>query len=188
MKKTGFRKNLILLVISAALLFAFAGCDKQSSQKDLAAVDTMSFEVVDNKIRDYNFGINEYMREHSAEATQKVTSGATPGGVPAECTYTISPDGKYESLQMQKRLDNAVQIDEYFNLGDAVFIARTTVYDDGSFDPVEKYYITDGTLYKLDGLAETIMKVVDLDDVSAEASTASIDIFTSFDEIRALYA
>lgn len=188
MRKTGFRNKLILLVISAALLFAFAGCGKQSSQSDITTVDPMSYEVIDNKIRDYNFGINEYMREHSAEATQKVTSGATPGGVSAECTYTISPDGQYESLQMLKSIGNGTQIDEYFNMGDAVFIARTTLYDDGSFDPVEKYYITDGILYKLDATTETVMKVVDLSDKSAEVPMANIDIYTSFDEIRELYA
>lgn len=189
MRKTGFRKSLILLVISAALVLAVAGCGNNlSSGTELTTIDPMSFTAIDNRIRDYNFGINEYMREHSAEATQKVTSGATPGGVPAECTYTISPDGKYESLQMQKALDNAVQIDEYFNLGDAVFFARTTVYNDGSFDPVEKYYIIDGTLYKIDGSAESVMKVVDLSDASAETAKANLDMYFSFDEIRELYA
>ena len=48
---------------------------------------------------------------------------------------------------MEKRLENGVQVDEYFNLGDAVFIARTTIYYDGNFDPVDKYYIIDGAVY-----------------------------------------
>ena len=129
------------------------------------------------------------MREHSAEATQKKTTGATLNGQAAECTYTISPDGKYESLQMEKTISNGVQIDEYFNLGDSMFIARTTVYNDGNFEPVDKYYIIDGSMYKLDGSTETVTKVVDFSDEAAAASTRStLDLYFSFDEIRAIYA
>ena len=148
----------------------------------------MSFTAIDAKLRDYNFGINEYMREHQSETTQKKTDGATPNGVAANCTYTISPDSKYESLQMEKRLANGTQVDEYFNLGDAVFVARTTIYDDGDFDPVDKYYIIDGGLYKVDGSAETVTKLADINGDSGSAIKTELDIYFSFDEIRAIYA
>ena len=89
---------------------------------------------------------------------------------------------------MEKTLENAVQIDEYFNLGDAVFIARTTVYNDGNFDPVEKFYIIDGSLYKIDGSAEAVTKIIDLNDSTAEDVKKNNDLYFSFDEIRAIYA
>ena len=152
----GFRKNITALGLVAAFVIAGTGCSqKLYSDPDMTqspaqtTIDPMSFTAVDAKIRDYNFGINEYMREHQAETTQKKTDGTTLNGVAANCTYTISPDGKYESLQMEKRLSNGVQVDEYFNMGDSVFVARTTIYDDGNFDPVDKYYIIDGGLYKI---------------------------------------
>ena len=152
------------------------------------SVDPMSFTAIDAKIREYNFGINEYMREHFAEATQKKTTGATLNGQAAECTYTISADGKYESLQMEKTIANGMQIDEYFNLGDSVFIARTTVYNDGNFEPVDKYYIIDGAIYKLDGSAETVNFIVNTNDAAAAETRSNLDIYFTFDEIRALYA
>ena len=200
MKSMGFRKKLIVAGLALSIAMAGTACSKQlvsdpyvtatstaANQSD-PDVDPLSFSVLDAKIREYNFGINEYMREHAAEATQKTVSGATLGGVPAECTYTISPDGKYESLQMMKTWDNGTQFDEYFNLGDAIFIARSTVYNDGNFEPVEKYYITNNVLYKIDGSAETVTKIIDLGDAGAEETKANLDIYFSFDEIRALYA
>ncbi len=90
---------------------------------------------------------------------------------------------------MEKTISNGVQIDEYFNLGDSMFIARTTVYNDGNFEPVDKYYVIDGTIYKLDGAGETVTKVVDISDEAAAAEIRSnLDIYFSFDEIRAIYA
>jgi len=192
MKSLGFRKTFMVLALVSALVFAGTGCVKKISSQNqptvAESVDPMSFSYIDNKFREYTFGINEFMREHSSEATQKVTDGSTPNGVAAECTYTVSPDGKYESLQMMKNLGNATQIDEYFNLGDSIFIARTTVYEDGNFDPVEKYYIIDGVIYKIDGSAETVTKVIGIGEDGAAEMKASLDIFFSFDEIRELYA
>lgn len=89
---------------------------------------------------------------------------------------------------MEKTLSNGMQVDEYFNMGDAMFIARTTIYNDGTFDPVDKYYIAEGTLYKVDTEAQTVTKIADLSDPAIEEARANIDIYLNFDEIRALYA
>jgi hypothetical protein len=195
MRKVGLRKGIIVAGLAVALAFAGTACtQKLYSDPDMTSgtstesVDPMSFTAIDAKIREYNFGINEYMREHFAEATQKKTTGATLNGQAAECTYTISADGKYESLQMEKTIANGMQIDEYFNLGDSVFIARTTVYNDGNFEPVDKYYIIDGAIYKLDGSAETVNFIVNTNDAAAVETRSNLDIYFTFDEIRALYA
>ena len=195
MKNKGLRNIVTATVLAAALVIAGTGCSQKLTETSettapviQTSVDPMSFNVIDAKIRDYNFGINEYMKNHSSEATQKKTSGTTFNGVAAECTYTISADGKYESLQMEKTFDQGVQIDEYFNMGDAVFIARTTVYTDGNFDPVQKFYIIDGCLYKIDGSEETVTLIADLNDPSAQDIKKDKDLFFSFDEIRAIYA
>jgi len=193
MKRLGFRNSFIAVALIAALVLAGTGCDKKISSSDTAnpktidIVDPLSFGAVDAKMREYTFGINEYMREHASEAVQKTKKGATPGGVPAECVYTLSPDNKYESLQMEKSIENGVQYDEYFNMGDSIFITRTTVYDDGNFEPVDKYYIISGVLYKVDTTEKTVTKLVDLSDPAAEEIRANIDIYLSFEEIRAIY-
>ena len=98
-----------------------------------------------------------------------------------------NPVGKGREMG-EKRLANGTQVDEYFNLGDAVFVARTTIYDDGDFDPVDKYYIIDGGLYKVDGSAETVTKLADINGDSGSAIKTELDIYFSFDEIRAIYA
>ncbi len=195
MKNRGFVKTLTALGLIAVMVLAGTGCsNKLYSNPDMTAssaagtLDPMSFTAIDAKFRDFTFGINEYMREHSDEATQKKVDGSTPNGVAASCTYTISPDSKYESLQMEKTLDNGMQVDEYFNLGDSVFIARTTLYNDGNFEPVDKYYIIDGGLYKVDNLAETVTKIADINTDEGAAVKADLDIYYSFDEIRAIYA
>ena len=194
MDNKGFGNRILALGLAAALVFAGTGCSRKLQSNTEAteasvqtSVDPMSFASIDARMRDYNFGINEYMKEHMAEATQKKVAGTTPNGVAADCTYTISPDGKYESLQMEKRLEDAVQVDEYFNMGDAIFVARTTIYDDGNFDPVDKYYIIDNGLYKVDGLTESVTKLADINDEAGSAKKTELDIYFSFDEIRALY-
>ena len=194
MKTRGIRKSLMALGLAAAFVIAGTGCsnklysDPQMTESSVeVSLDPMSFAAVDAKIREYNFNINEYMREHQSETTQKKTEGVTPNGVAANCTYTLSPDGKFESLQMEKRLANGVQVDEYFNMGDSVFSARTTIYDDGNFDPVDKYYIKDGAMYKVDSIAETVTKVTDITG-SSDPVKQELDIYLSFDEIRTIYA
>ena len=182
------------VVLAAALVLAGTGCSKKISSSDpsdkatVEIVDPMSYAAIDAKMREYTFGLNEYMREHAAEVTQKTVDGATLGGVKAFCTYTLSPDSKYESLQMEKTLDNGMQYDEYFNMGDSIFITRTTVYNDGNFEPVDKYYIIGGALYKVDITDQTVTKLKDLNDPAIEETQANIDIYLSFEEIRALYA
>ena len=195
MNNKGIRNCILVMGLVKAFVLAGTGCSQKlysdpnmTATSNQTSLDPMSFTAIDAKLRDYNFGINEYMREHQSETTQKKTDGATPNGVAANCTYTISPDSKYESLQMEKRLANGTQVDEYFNLGDAVFVARTTIYDDGDFDPVDKYYIIDGGLYKVDGSAETVTKLADINGDSGSAIKTELDIYFSFDEIRAIYA
>ena len=197
MKNMGFRRSLIAIGLIAAVVMAGSGCESRKlySDPDMTAdssvqttIDPLSFAAIDAKMREYNFGINEFMKDHYDQAVVKTSTGITLGGVPASCKYMKSNDGKYESLQMEKDIGNGVQVDEYFNMGDALFIARTTLYDDGNYDPVIKYYITDGVLYQVDGSAETVTKIVDLSDPSAGEKQANIDIYFTFDEIRAIYA
>ena len=190
----GFRKSLVAVVLAASLVLAGTGCTKKISSSDpsdnmtVDIVDAMSYSAIDAKMREYTFGINEYMREHAAEVLQNTTDGKTIGGVNAVCTYTLSPDNKYESLQMEKAIENGLQYDEYFNMGDSMFITRTTVYDDGDFEPVDKYYIIGGVLYKIDITDKTVTKLMSLSDPGIEETQANIDIYLSFEEIRALYA
>ena len=104
MMNTGLRNRMIAAGLGLAIVIACAGCsDKIYSNPDMTSttvqttvLDPLSFQTIEAKMREYNFGINEYMREHADEATVKISSGATVNGVAATCQYTISPDGKYE--------------------------------------------------------------------------------------------
>lgn len=193
----GFRKNLIALGLALSLVLAGTACSKKLSSDETGTSSSgaesvedgpYSFSVLDKKINDYNLELNKFMKDHLGETTSKETEGATPGGVSAICKYTLTNDNKFEVLQMEKTLSNGMQVDEYFNMGDAIFIARTTIYNDGTFEPVDKYYIAEGTLYKVDTEAQTVTKIADLSDPAIEEAKASLDIYLTFDEIRALYA
>lgn len=195
--KMGFRKNLIALGLALSLVLAGTACSKKLSSDETGTSSSgtesvedgpYSFSVLDKKINDYNLELNKFMKDHLGETTSKETEGATPGGVSAICKYTLTNDNKFEVLQMEKTLSNGMQVDEYFNMGDAIFIARTTIYNDDTFEPVDKYYIAEGTLYKVDTEAQTVTKIADLSDPAIEEAKASLDIYLTFDEIRALYA
>ena len=89
---------------------------------------------------------------------------------------------------MDKEIENGHQVDEYFNMGDSMYVTRTTIYNDGNFDPVYKYYVTGGALYKIDIETQTVTKLAILTDSAIEEMQANIDIYLSFEEIRTLYA
>lgn len=194
MKSTGLRKRLVILTLGLAIAVTCAGCSEKiysdpnmtSSQGVQTTADPFSFPVLDSKIREYTFALNEFMKDHSDEVTQKVVSGTTVNGVAANCKYTISNDGKYEALQMEKKIEGAMQMDEYFNMGDDFFIARTTIYDNGEYDPVYKYYICGGEIYRISTESDTAEKVGEFSDSSREIAN-ELDIYLSFDEIKAIY-
>ena len=73
MKTLGFRKSVIAVMLVAAFVLAGTACDKKITSSDPvttggSTVDPLSYAAIDAKMRDYTFGVNEYMREHSAEA------------------------------------------------------------------------------------------------------------------------
>ena len=75
MKTMGFRKSVVAVMLVAAFVLAGTACNKKITSSDPVVssgntVDPMSYAAIDAKMRDYNFSLNEYMREHSAEAYQ----------------------------------------------------------------------------------------------------------------------
>ena len=78
-------------------------------------------------------------------------------------------------------------MDEYFDLGDALFIARTTLYTDGNFEPVEKYYIANNAVYKLDFEKQKVLKVIELNADTATATQKTLDLYFSFKDILTKY-
>lgn len=194
MSSKSFVKNVLIAGLALTAVMAGTACDKKiysdpNMTATQTALDPLSFKVVDEKLNDYNNSINDFMMNNPDQASQKAASGKTVNGVPAECTYTISNDGKYECLQMMKTLESYTQVDEYFNLEDSIFFVRTTVNNDNTFEPVEKYYIKDGVIYKVDRDTQSVTKLADLnDEASASEIKTQMDIYLSFEEIRELYA
>jgi hypothetical protein len=116
-----------------------------------------------------------------------VDNDETLGGIPCKSTFTVSPDNAFRILQQEKKYDNKTVMDEYFDLGDTLFIARTTVYNDGNFEPVEKYYIANNALYKLDFEKQTVLKVIELNADTAVATQKTLDLYFSFKDILTKY-
>ena len=111
----------------------------------------------------------------------------TLGGYPCKSTFTVSPDNSFRILQQEKTYDNKTVMDEYFDLGDALFIARTTLYTDGNFEPVEKYYIANNAVYKLDFEKQKVLKVIELNADTASATQKTLDFYFSFKDILTKY-
>jgi hypothetical protein len=194
-----FVKKAAAAAVAAAMLTAFAACNndklysnpemtasQNASQPEATSVE-LTYDSVNNFMKQFDEELNLYMVDHHDEATVKEGDGTSYAGNPAYTVYTVSADGKYRALQMEKVFDDRTVVDEYFDTGDAMIFARTTVYNNGDFDPVEKYYITGGTVYKLDSETKTLVSVVDIDSDSAAQMQTDLDMYFSFDEIVALY-
>ena len=158
----------VVLAFSSSLML-FSGCGKKlySDPNMTTTIPTttgpaeLAYTELSAALATYDAKLNDYMHEHLTECKRKKTvdNDKTLGGYPCKSTFTVSPDNSFRILQQEKTYDNKTVMDEYFDLGDAIFIARTTVYTDGRFDPVEKYYIANNMVYKLDFEKQTVFKV-----------------------------
>ena len=194
-----FVKKAAVAAVAAAMLTAFAACNndklysnpemtasQNASQPEATSVE-LTYDSVSAYMKQFDEELSLYMLDHHDEATVKEGDGTSYAGNPAYTVYTVSSDGKYRALQMEKVFDDRTVVDEYFDTGDAMIFARTTVYNNGDYDPVEKYYITGGTVYKLDSETKTLVSVVDIDSDSAAQMQTDLDMYFTFDEIVAIY-
>ena len=194
-----FVKKAAAAAVAAAMLTAFAACNndklysnpemtasQNASQPEATSVE-LTYDSVSAYMKQFDEELSLYMLDHHDEATVKEGDGTSYAGTPAYTVYTVSADGEYRALQMEKVLADRTVVDEYFDAGDAMIFARTTVYNNGDYDPVEKYYITGGTVYKLDPETKTLISVIDIDSDSAAQMQTDLDMYFSFDEIVAIY-
>ena len=194
-----FVKKAAAAAVAAAMLTAFAACNndklysnpemtasQNASQPEATSVE-LTYDSVSAYMKQFDEELSLYMLDHHDEATVKEGDGTSYAGTPAYTVYTVSADGKYRALQMEKVLADRTVVDEYFDAGDAMIFARTTLYNNGDYDPVEKYYITGGTVYKLDSETKTLISVIDIDSDSAAQMQTDLDMYFSFDEIVAIY-
>lgn len=192
-------KRTAAAAVVAAMLTSFAACknDKLYSNPEMTASQSSSqieetsleltYDSVSAYMKQFDEELSLYMLDHRDEATVKDGDGTSYAGTPAYTVYTVSADGKYRALQMEKTFDDRTVVDEYFDAGDAMIFARTTVYNNGDYDPVEKYYITGGTVYRLDSETKTLVSVVDINSDAAAQMQTDLDMYFTFDEIVAVY-
>ena len=192
-------KKTVAAAVAAAMFVAFTACNNEkiysnpemtasqaASQAEDASVE-LTYDSVNAYIKEFDEELSLYMVDHLSEATVKEGDGTSYAGTPAYTKYTVSADGKYRALQMEKVLADRTVVDEYFDTGDGMIFARTTVYNNGDYDPVETYYITGGTVYKLDSETKTLVNIVDVDSDSAAQMQTELDMYFSFEEIVAIY-
>lgn len=192
-------KRTVAAASVAAILIAFASCNNEKlySDPEMTASQTqaqteaadgeLTYDSVTAITKAFDEELSLYMMDHRDEATITETEGTSYAGTPVYAVYTVSEDGKYRALQMEKTIENGIVIDEYFDMGDAMLFARSTVYDDGSYDPVEKYYITNGIVYKLDSETKSLVTVAVVGSDTAAQAQTDLDMYFSFDEIVSIY-
>ena len=195
MKADLISKTAAVILVLASSLMLFSGCGKKlysdpnmtSTISQTTGPGNLAYDELSNALATYDASLNDYMHKHLSECTVKKVEDKTLGGIPCKSTFTVSPDNKFRILQQEKTYDNKTVMDEYFDMGTALFIARTTVYKDGNFEPVEKYYIANKIVYKLDFDTKTLYKVVDIGSDTAAVTQKTLDLYFSFDDILAKY-
>ena len=192
--RTAVKTAAVALALASSLML-FSGCGKKiysdpnmtTTIPQTSSPGDIAYSELSVSLSKYDAALNEYMHTHRSECTTKEVDDKTMGGIACHSVFTVSPDNKYRILQQEKKYDDKTVMDEYFDLGEALFIARTTVYKNGTFDPVEKYYITNNIVYKLDFNAQTIYKVVDIGSETAATTQKTLDLYFSFNDIMAKY-
>lgn len=195
MKARFFGKTTAIILALASSLMLFSGCGKKiysdPSMTTTIARQTTPGEVAYNDLATtlskYDAALNDYMHTHMKECKIKEVDDKTFSGTTCHSRFTVSPDDKYRVLQQEKKYEDKTVMDEYFDLKNAMFIARTTIYTNGDYEPVEKYYIANNMVYKLDYNTATVYKVVALNTNDTAAKQKQLDMYFSFDEIMAKY-
>ena len=195
MKASLSRKTTAVILALASSLMLFSGCGKKiysdpNMTTTIARTSTpgeIAYNDLATTLSKYDAALNDYMHEHMKECKIKEVDDKTFSGTTCHSRFTVSPDEKYIVLQQEKKYDDKTVMDEYFDLKDALFMARTTLYNDGRYDPVEKYYIAKGMVYKLDYNTASIYKVVALGTEDAASKQKELDMYFSFNEIKAKY-
>ncbi|MBR3464393.1 MAG: hypothetical protein IKH23_04910 [Clostridiales bacterium] len=188
-------KTTAVTLALASSLMLFSGCGKKiysdPNMTTTTAHVTTPGEIAYNDLAEmmskYDAALNDYMHEHLKDCKIKDVDDKTFAGKECHSRFTVSPDEKYRVLQQEKKYDDKTVMDEYFDLKDAMFMARTTVYKDGRYDPVEKYYIAKNMVYKLDFGTATVYKVIALGTEETAAKQKQLDMYFTFDEILAKY-
>ena len=188
-------KTTAITLALASSLMLFSGCGKKiysdpSMTTTIAKVSTpaeVAYNDLATTLSKYDAALNDYMHAHMNECKMKEVDDKTFSGTPCHSRFTVSPDDKYRVLQQEKKYEDKTVMDEYFDLKDAMFMARTTVYNDGRYDPVEKYYIAKNMVYKLDYNTSSVYKVVALNTNDTAAKQKQLDMYFTFDEIMAKY-
>ncbi len=189
------RKTTAVILVLVSALMLFSGCGKKiySDPNMTTTIATtpspaaLAYSELSAALATYDAKLNDYMHEHLSECGIKTFDDKTLGGISCHSKFTVSPDGYYRILQQEKTYDDKTVMDEYFDLKDALFIARTTVYKDGTYEPVEKYYIANKVVYKLDYEAQSVVKVVELGSDTAAVTQKTLDLYFTMDEILAKY-
>ena len=195
MKARLFGKTAAVILALASSLMLFSGCGKKiysdpnmtTTVPKVTTPGELVYEELAVTLSKYDAALNDYMHAHMAECKMKEVDDKTFGGTACHSRFTVSPDDKYRVLQQEKKYEDKTVMDEYFDFKNAMFMARTTVYNDGRYDPVEKYYIANNMVYKLDYNTSTVYKVVALNTNDTAAKQKQLDMYFSFDEIMAKY-
>ena len=195
MKARLFGKTAAVILALASSLMLFSGCGKKiysdpnmtTTVPKVTTPGELVYEELAVTLSKYDAALNDYMHAHMAECKMKEVDDKTFGGTACHSRFTVSPDDKYRVLQQEKKYEDKTVMDEYFDFKNAMFMARTTVYNDGRYDPVEKYYIANNMVYKLDYNTSTVYKVVALNTNETAAKQKQLDMYFSFDEIMAKY-
>ena len=195
MKAKSKGKIAAVILVLASSLMVFAGCGKKiysdpnmtTTIAQTTSPDQAAYAQLSKALAQYDASLNDYMHQHLSECKVKEADDKTFAGTPCHSKFTVSPDNKYRVLQQEKKYEDKTVMDEYFDVEGALFMARTTIYKDGNYDPVEKYYVANNMVYKLDFGTETVYKVVGLGTDDAAIKQKQLDMYFTLDEILATY-
>ncbi|MBO4460100.1 MAG: hypothetical protein J5778_05515 [Clostridiales bacterium] len=190
MRKLPVRIMISVLILSFIPLLA--GCNPGTISSDDVTVPSDTSSVVDSyllletEIKEFNALFNLYMRTHTSEMDVKNGNGKTYNG--EECTFTYTTTKQYKTLTLTKSYSDKTVVDEYFKLDDgALFLARSTVYTNGTVEPVDKYIVRKNKLLFIDETDKTVKTLADLSTDDEEAIMKDKDMFLHFEDIEYVY-
>ena len=189
-------RRLLGRLTAAVLILSFmsflTGCNPGSISSDDVTTTSETSSVVDSyllletEIKEFNALFNLYMRTHTSEMDVKNGTGKTYNG--EDCNFTYTTTKQYKTLTLTKNYSDKTVVDEYFKLDDgALFLARSTVYTNGKFDPVDKYIVRKNKLLFVDETDKTVKTLADLTTDDEETIMKDKDMFLHFEDIEYVY-
>ncbi|SCW57666.1 hypothetical protein SAMN02910456_01947 [Ruminococcaceae bacterium YRB3002] len=162
--------RVFIAVMMIVSVFAMAGCKEEMPPYESIV------QAIDTQQQAYG----EYRKTADPDMmSYDMKDMSRPDGKRCNSYYVTSGDLKFRNVTLEYEVDGNLRVDEYNYMTDNAFYIITSYLDAQTMMPViTKYYVWQGTMYRIDEEAKTLTVADD---------AAAAEYYSSWDSLKKMY-